>query len=706
MKQKPVFPWFDAKRPFEERVELLLKSLTIKEKLSLLRYDAPAIPRVGIPAFNWWNEALHGVARAGIATVFPQAIGLAATFDPACVKAVACAIAMEGRAKNAASRKLQNTDLKYHNLTYWSPNINIFRDPRWGRGQETYGEDPFLTGEIGKAFVQGLQGDHPKYLLSAACAKHFWGHSGPEELRHGFDAKISPYDAAATYLPAFEKLVCEAHVAGVMGAYNRTNGQACCGSKDYLRDLLRKKWGFDGYTVSDCGAISDIFQHHALVDSMTDAAAMALNNGCNINCGKAFLSLFDAYREGKISSQEIDEALRHALLIQMRLGLFDPDEQVPGAQTPQSVVCCAAHRRLARKAAAESMVLLKNDGTLPLSRDLRAVALAGPNVEAFNGLWGNYNGIGKQMVTPLEGILARLNVGTGVVYVNPNATSRPSITDENPDVVIYVGGFNESLEGEQCRGNLGGDRENLDLPPEQRAELNEIYLKGVKVILVVIGGSPVDLSQDLGRASAILFVPYPGEQGGEALAEILFGKISPSGRLPVTFPYSLKDVPPFEDYCMRGRTYRYATAKPQFPFGFGLSYTKFAYSDLQCTSTGKSIRLAFTLKNTGTFVGDEVVQVYWRQGRGGYPVPNCELVAFRRVSLKPGTSKHVSLTIPKERFVAYGKNGAKKSLAGRSIELFLGGDSSLNAPLTTTIQLYTIGFFHKTHKNIGNTCLF
>ncbi len=687
MNKKPVFPWFDSTRPFGERVELLLKSLTIKEKMSLLRYDTPAIPRVGIPAFNWWNEALHGVARAGKATVFPQAIGLAATFDTQCVKAVGHAIAMEGRAKNAESRKLGNTDLKYHSLTFWSPNINIFRDPRWGRGQETYGEDPFLTGEIGKAFVQGLQGDHPKYLLSAACAKHFWGHSGPEELRHGFDAKISPYDAAATYLPAFEKLVCEAHVAGVMGAYHRTHGQACCGSKNHLRALLRAPWGFQGYTVSDCGAIADIFQHHNLVDSMTDAAAMALNAGCNINCGQAFLTLYDAYREGKISSREIDEALRNALMIQMRLGLFDPDEQVPGAQAPQSVVCCAAHRRLARKAAAESIVLLKNDGILPLSRDLRAVTLAGPNMEAFNGLWGNYNGMADRMVTPLEGILSRLNVGTGVVYVNPDATHRPSPVNEKPDVILYVGGFNEHLEGEQGHGTIGGDRETLGLPPAQRSELDELYLTGVKVVLVVIGGSPVDLSQDIGRAAAILFAPYPGEQGGEALAGILFGDICPSGRLPVTFPFALADVPPFEDYCMRGRTYRYATAKPQFPFGFGLSYTKFAYSGLQCASTRNAVRLTFTLQNTGAVAGDEVVQIYWRHGRGGYPVPNCELAAFRRVSLKPGASKRLSITIPKERFVTYDKNGATRSLAGRSIELFLGGDSSLNAPLTTTIQL-------------------
>ena len=688
------FPWFDSTRSFDERIEILLKQLTRKEKCEQLSFAAPAIPRLGILPCNWWNEALHGVARAGRATVFPQAIALAATFDPALVRRVARAIALEGRAKYHDARRRGNPGRQYLGLTYWSPNINIFRDPRWGRGQETYGEDPLLTAEIGEAFVHGLQGNHPKYLLAAACAKHFWGHSGPEAKRHGFDAQISPYDAEATYLPAFRQLVQNAKVAGVMGAYNRTNGKPCCASTDYLQTLLRKQWGFQGYFTSDCGAICDLAIHHQVAPDLTHAAALALKAGCDLNCGEAFAKLQDALQKKLVTEDDLDDALRRLFAIRFRLGEFDDPARVPAADTPPTIVGCAAHRHLALQAALNSAVLLKNSNNiLPINNlELNSITLAGPNVDGVAPLWANYHGLAAHFDTPLEAMTRWMPPGTAITYVGPSDADRPDLLAANPDVVFYFAGLNEALEGEESMGGSapGGDRASLALPQAQRSELDALYARGAKVVLVVIAGSPLDLTNDLEHAAAILFVPYPGEAGGEAIARLIFGAESPSGRLPVTFPARIEDLPPFEDYSMRNRTYRYCTAKPLFPFGFGLSYTTFQYRDATLQKRGKSLRLSFSLTNTGARDAAEVSQVYLKRADAGtgHPATNCELVAFRRTRLKAGQTRRVAIDLPADRLARIRPDGTRYLPVGEPLEFFVGTDSSLaDAPLRLAITI-------------------
>ena len=691
---KDSLPWFDSTRPFAKRIEQLLRQLTRREKCAQLSFDAPGIPRLDIAPYNWWNEALHGVARSGRATVFPQAIGLAATFDTALVRRVARAIAYEGRAKYHDALRHGRPGRQYLGLTYWSPNINIFRDPRWGRGQETYGEDPFLTAQIGAAFVHGLQGDHPKYLLAAACAKHFWGHSGPEAKRHGFDARISPYDAEATYLPHFRHLVKEAKVAGVMGAYNRINGEGSCASAKYIQGLLRGEWGFKGYFTSDCGALCDLFLHHGLAKDMTHAAALALKAGCDLNCGEAYSKLPEALQKGLITEDDLDTALRRLFAIRFRLGEFDDLTHVPGTGTPPQVVSCPAHRRLALQAALHSAVLLSNPGDfLPLdARKLTCVTIAGPNATKLSALWGNYHGLSAHFDTPLEALTRKLLPGTAINYTGLEENERPDPMTGHPEVVFYFGGLNGSHEGEEgtAAQNLSGDRGDLALPKEQRAELDALYARGAKVVLVVFGGSPLDLAPDCEKAAAVLFAPYPGEAGGEAIARLLLGENGPSGRLPMTFPAHLEDLPPFEDYSMRGRTYRYLTAKPLFPFGFGLSYTTFAYRDAVIRTHGNSLRLSFTLKNTGKCDGDEVAQVYLRRcdSGSGYPATNCELVAFRRVHLKADAERRVTLTIAPEQLERVHPDGTRVFPSGETIELLAGCDSSLvNAPIQLAYTL-------------------
>ncbi len=681
------FPWFDDTLSFEERTELLLKELKIKEKISLLQASSPAVPRLGIPAYNWWNEALHGVARAGRATVFPQAIGFASSFDPALIRRVGRATALEGRAKHRAAKALGNGGLDYFNLTYWTPNINIFRDPRWGRGQETYGEDPYLTSVIGEAMVKGLQGDDKKYLLSAACAKHFWGHSGPESLRHGFNAVIGDYDSASTYLPAFEHLVKKAKVAGVMGAYNRTNGELCCGSVKYIDELLRKEWGFDGYFTSDCGAICDFHINHHAAGDAAESSAIAVRSGCDINCGNCYgEGLYQAYRRKLVSKEDIDSCVRRALMIRMRLGLFDRDGTVPGAETPASVVGCRKHIRLARELAEKSVVLLKNDGILPLDRNISGIGVMGPNCEKYCGLYGNYNGWSDNFVTPVEGILKRINTGSSFTYVTDIKYDSCDILHYKPGAVIYIGGFNKALEGEEAPDGEGGDRKDLGLPDRQRSELDALYARGAKVVLVVMGGSPVDLRRDVGKAAAILFVPYPGEQGGEALGRILFGEVSPSGKLPFTFPFSPEDLPPMEDYSMDNRTYRFIRKKPLFPFGYGLAYTRFSCSGLTAEkSSSGSVKLKLTVSNCGNFDSDEVIQVYIKYGNSGYPVPNCSLAGFKRCHIASGSSKELTVTIDKERFMRFDSKGNKYYPAGEKVTLYTGCDSSLQDAISCEV---------------------
>ena len=688
------FVWYDDSLPFEERVEALIKAMTVQEKVTQLLHEAPAVERLGIPAYNYWNECLHGVARAGLATVFPQAIAMAATFDTDLEYRMGCAIAVEARAKNAAARKFSGdgSSPMYRGLTFWTPNINIFRDPRWGRGQETFGEDPYLTGEMGAALVRALQGDDPKYLKVAACAKHFWGHSGPEAERHQFDAKISKRDAAQTYLPAFKKLVTEAKVEAVMGAYNRTNGQVCCGSAKYIKELLRKKWGFKGHFVSDCWAIMDFHKNHKITADQTASAAYALKNGCNLNCGCSYEKLLDAYKKKMITEADLDDALRHVFMTRMKLGCFDRDELVPLAKTPFSKVHCAEHRAIALEAARKAVVLLKNDGILPL-KPAPKLNLTGPNLNSLTALWGNYNGFSGTMTTVMEGIAANADPATsfeprkGVPLNGPavDCSKQLWFYDKKYPVVV-VAGLDETIEGEE---GDGGERTTTKLPDSQRSLLSALYKEGYKVVLVVMAGSPVDLSEDVKKASAILYASYPGEAGGTAVAEVLFGKITPSGRLPFTVPKDSTRLPDFHDYNMANRTYRYAKNNILFPFGFGLSYTSFAYTGARVSDALASkgrVTVSANVANTGSRDGDEVVQLYLRHTKPGVEAPLVELKGFRRIHLAKGESARVSIEIPAEAFQLVDAQG-RWFMPKDDVELFFGRDSRTPASKILTVKL-------------------
>jgi beta-glucosidase len=584
--------WFDSSLPMDERIESLVSAMTVEEKASQLLYTSKAVPRLGIPEYNWWNECLHGVARAGRATIFPQAVGMASAFDRDIMKRIAVTISDEGRAKYYKAVSEGNRG-QYMGLTYWTPNINIFRDPRWGRGQETYGEDPFLTGELGKAFVSGLQGDHPTRLKAAGCAKHYAVHSGPEGLRHEFDAVVSEKDLRETYLPAFKELVTKANVEAVMGAYNRTNGEVCCGSETLLDRILRKEWAFDGHVVSDCWAIRNFHETHKITKTPEESVALALKNGCDVNCGSTYESMLAALEQGLIDESDIDACLRRAVRARIRLGMFDPVEEDPWKDIKEEVIDCQAHRDLARESAAKSMVLLKNkDGVLPLSDKLNKLLVLGPNAANVEAMIGNYYGSNPRIVTALEGIAGRVSSGTTVDY-------RPGVmidhANENPiqwavfeaasnPVTIAVMGLDQRLEGEEgdsIASPMLGDRFDLELPGEQLDFLKKLREKAQKLVVVVISGSPLILDEVQEFADAVLWTCYPGEEGGNALASVLFGDVNPSGRLPITFPRSVEDLPPFEDYSMKGRTYRYMEKAPLYPFGFGLSYTEFLYTGLK-----------------------------------------------------------------------------------------------------------------------------
>ncbi len=657
----------------------LVSQMTLEEKASQLRYDAPAIERLGVPAYNWWNEALHGIARAGTATMFPQAIGLAAMFDADLMEKIADTIATEGRAKYNMQSRRGDRDL-YKGLTFWSPNINIFRDPRWGRGQETYGEDPYLTARLGVRFVNGLQGKG-KYMKAAACAKHFAVHSGPESLRHAFDAVASKKDMAETYLYAFRALVREAGVEAVMGAYNRVNGEPACGSKTLLCDILRGEWGFEGHVVSDCWAIADFHLHHHVTDTAPESAALALQNGCDVNCGNTYLHLLAAYQEGRVTEAQIEESAVRAFTCRYLLGLF-ADDCAYDAIDP-IVTDCDEHAALALEAARKSIVLLKNDGLLPLSTDqLKTVAVVGPNADSLACLEGNYAGTASRAVTYLEGIRAACEGRARVLYsagchLYKDRTSGLSRADdriaetrymaETADVTILCLGLDPTIEGEQ--GDTGnpyssGDKRDLLFPPPQRALLDAVTAAGKPVVVVVSAGSA--LCAD--RGNAILQAWYPGQAGGAALADILFGKVSPSGRLPVTFYRDVDDLPDFCDYAMQNRTYRYFTGEPLYPFGHGLSYAKFRYAN--AAFDGNAVLV--DIENTGAVAADEVAQVYVRQEGSTLAPPNPALCAFARVSLAPGEKARVSLPVAPDAFLAVNENGAFVKDA-RGFTLYVGG---------------------------------
>lgn len=652
----PIFR--NASAPIEKRINDLIRRLTLEEKISLLGHRSKAVPRLDIPAYNWWNEALHGVARAGQATVFPQAIAMAATFNDRLMWQAANVISTEARAKyNLAIAR--DRHLQYMGLTFWSPNINIFRDPRWGRGQETYGEDPFLTGSMGVAFVKGLQGNDPVYLKTAACAKHFAAHSGPEAGRHSFNAIVDEKDLRETYLYAFKKLV-DAGVASVMCGYNRLNDQPCCTNDALLKQILRREWGFKGYLVTDCWALEDIWRSHKVMNNSIEVAAAALKAGINLDCSNMLQDdLLKAYHQKLITLTEIDSALSGNLRTQFRLGFFDEKKNVPFSIYGNDSVHTQNHIDLARTAAQQSMVLLKNDkGLLPLDPGkFGSIMVLGPNAGALDPLVANYHGMSGDMVTFAEGITKAAGPATSVQYdqgSDYNDTTRFGglWTAGESDITIAVIGLTPVLEGEEGDAFLaanGGDKLSLDLPAAHVKLLMELRTKNKPVIVVVTAGSAVNIAAIEPYADAIILAWYPGEQGGNALADILFGKVSPSGRLPVTFYKSLTDLPPYESYKTSGRTYRYFTGAVQYPFGYGLSYTSFEYAWIKqpgkIRSLKDSVMFTVSVKNVGGMDGDEVCQVYIQ-----YPqlerMPVKELKAFKRVHVEKGKEGLLQFAIP------------------------------------------------------------
>jgi beta-glucosidase len=823
-------PWLDTRQSFEQRAAELVAQMTLEEKVAQMQNSAPAIPRLDVPAYNWWSEGLHGVARAGQATVFPQAIGLAATFDPTLLETEANAISDEARAKYNQFQREGMHD-RYQGLTFWSPNINIFRDPRWGRGQETYGEDPFLTARMGVAFVRGMQGDDARYRKLDATAKHYAVHSGPESTRHHFDVHPSERDLYETYLPAFQALVQQGQVDAVMGAYNRVNGEPATASQRLLQDILRRDWGFKGYVVSDCDAVEDIYKYHKVVGTAEQAAAMAVKHGDDLDCGTTYAALINAVHQGMVSEADIDVSLTRLMTARMRLGMFDPPAMVPWSKLPYSVNQSPQHDALARRAADESLVLLKNDGLLPLSRNLKRIAVIGPTADSLRALLGNYNGTPAAPVTILAGIRAAVPqaqvtyvAGAALVegmgghgdatlipptYLRPSATSDehglkveyfrgegfnttpvltridPSIdfrwddatpTDDmvmqgelpaekalssnnfsvrwsgqllppvtgrytldaaaldgfrvyldgklvldgwrvggdakapkqaeldlkagepydlrieyaknsrnnnvqlawhlpnakppfdealaaarNADLVVFVGGLTADLEGEQMDvsypGFAGGDRTDLRLPATQEKLLEALQATGKPVVLVLTSGSALAIDWAQQHVSAILMAWYPGQRGGTAVADALFGDTNPAGRLPVTFYKADETLPAFDDYNMDGRTYRYFKGTPLYPFGYGLSYTRFTYSNLQLTRddvrSDETLNASVDVTNSGAREGDEVVQLYLRALDAPHARANRELRGFARIHLKPGEHQRVSFAITPTRDLHY-----------------------------------------------------
>ena len=658
--------WFDTSLSHNERIDYLIEAMTVEEKISQLLDVCPPIERLGIPEYNWWNEALHGVARNGRATVFPQAIAFGATFDEELIHRVGTAISDEARAKYNEAIKLDNRS-RYAGLTFWSPNVNIFRDGRWGRGQETYGEDPFLTSKIGVNFVKGLQGDNPDYMKTAACAKHYAVHSGPEELRHEFNAVVNKKDLFETYLPAFKALVQEANVEGVMGAYNRTLGEACSGSPYLLQDILRKEWGFKGYIVSDCGAISDFHRFHKVTKTPEESAALALINGTNINCGKVYKVLNKSLEQNLVTEALIDLRLKEGFLTRFKLGMFDPIGTNPYDNITAEVVNSDKHRAIAKEVAEKSIVLLKNkNNILPLKKDTRTVFVVGPNASSEEVLLGNYYGLTGSSQTILDGIVSKVSVGTSINYKygilpyreNSNPIDWATGNAAKVDVTIAVMGISglfEGEEGEAIASTFKGDKKDLKLPENQINFIKKMRKKSKKpIVLVLTGGSPIAIPELHDLVDAVVFAWYPGEEGGTAVANILFGDISPSGKLPVTFPKSVDQLPAYEDYNMKGRTYKYMTEEPLYPFGFGLSYTTFTYKSLK---VDKNYNASVTVTNTGNYDAEDVVQLYISSPLAGTKDPIYDLKAFKRVHLKSGETKTIDFKLNKDTFNQFNEAG-------------------------------------------------
>jgi beta-glucosidase len=707
--------WRDSAKPLDARIDDLIHRMSLAEKVAQLKNAAPGIARLGLPAYDYWNEALHGVANNNIATVFPEPVGAASSWNLKLFHEEGTIIGIEGRAKHNDYVNQHNGDSKWWaGITFWTPNINIFRDPRWGRGQETFGEDPYLTSEIGIEYVKGIQGDDPNYMLAMACAKHFAVHSGPEADRHRFDAKISDRDLFETYLPQFERVVREGHVAGVMSAYNSVDGVPCSANSFLLEELLRKKWGFAGYVVSDCDAVRDVWgarQHH-YVNTAEEAAAAAVKAGCNLCCGGDYNALVRAVQNGLITEKEIDQALHHTLWTRFRLGMFDPPDKVPYAKYTLKDNDTPEHRQVALELARQSLVLLKNDGILPLDRaKYKRISVIGPNGDSKTMLNGNYHGTPSHPISILSGIKQLAELGIEVTFAlgspitadrrtaawsaQDNTSTRPleELTSEAlknaaaADLIIYVGGITPGQEGE------GFDRTAIELPEVQEKLLQALESTHKPMVMVNCSGSAIALASEDEHLSAILQAWYPGEEGGRAVAEVLFGEVNPSGHLPVTFYRATSDLPTFTDYSMANRTYRYFTGKPLYAFGHGLSYTTFDYSagrlDSNKIAPNGKVNVTFTIKNTGQRDGDDVAQLYFRHVNSKVSQAKLALCGFRRVSLKSGGAAEVTIEVPAERLRYWDEETKRYIVEPGEYEFLVGAASDkikLKLPMTVTTQ--------------------
>jgi beta-glucosidase len=710
--QAQTYPFNDSNLPVDRRVNDLVSRLTLEEKVLQMLNDAPAIDRLGIPSYNWWNECLHGIGRTKYkVTVFPQAIAMAAAWDTPTFGQVAEAISDEGRAIYHDASSKGNRAI-YYGLTYWTPNINIFRDPRWGRGQETYGEDPFLTASLGKVFVKGLQGDDPNYLKAAACAKHYAVHSGPENTRHTFNTVVSDYDLWDTYLPAFQELVVNAHVAGVMCAYNAYDGQPCCGSDLFLQQILRGEWGFKGYLTSDCGAIDDFYKNHKTHTDAAYASADAVFHGTDVECGnETYKSLVNAVHSGLITENQIDISLKRLFEIRFRLGMFDPADKVPYSKIGLDVLESPAHQALASKISRESIVLLKNEsplnppqggltpspegrvgvGLLPLSKKLKKVAVIGPNADNETTVLGNYNGFPSEIITPLKAIQNKLKgvevtYEQGVDFVLPVDNQAEKIAAlakrlKGYDVVIYVGGISPKIEGEEMpvkmEGFAGGDRTSILLPKVQTQLMQAIQAENIPLVFVMMTGSAIATPWESANVPAIVNAWYGGQDAGNAIADVLFGDYNPSGKLPVTFYAKDSDLPPFNNYNMKNRTYRYFDGETLYPFGYGLSYTQFAYeivNEKPQITANETLTIEVKVTNTGKQEGGEVAQLYVSHPEITGQKALYALKGFERIHLKAGQSQTVKFTLTPKELATIDRDGASQVNSG-TLKIYVGGTS-------------------------------
>ncbi|MCU4174397.1 glycoside hydrolase family 3 C-terminal domain-containing protein [Carboxylicivirga sp. N1Y90] len=699
--------FLDHRIDIEERLNLIINELTLEEKCAQLMHDAPGIERLGIKPYNWWNEALHGVARMGRATIFPQPIAMASTFDPLLIESVASAISDEGRAKFNIAQKNGNY-LQYAGLTYWSPNVNIFRDPRWGRGMETWGEDPFLSGILGGAFVQGIQGYDSTYLKAAACAKHYAVHNGPEGLRHSFNAYSSPKDLYETYLPAFKMLVTDYNVEAVMCAYNRTLDVPCCGSTLLLTDILRSNWGFKGHVMSDCGALANFHGLHQYTNNPKESSAEAIKHDVSLNCGTTYKNLVETVNAGLLSEVDIDRNLRLLWRTRFKLGLFDPYGDNPYNNLGPEVVNSKQNIDLARQSAQKSIVLLKNNGALPLKKDINHLFAIGPLAADVDVMLGNYNGMSGNVVSVIEGIAGAVSLGTRFEYrhgfllseENKNPIGWAISEARGAEACIAVVGINTLLEGEEGEA-IGSahksDRSDLKLPGKQLDYLKQIREGQDKpLIVVVMGGSPIALEEVQEFADAVIMAWYPGEQGGNAIADIIFGNASPTGKLPITFPKSIEQLPPYEDYTMYGRTYKYMKEEPLYPFGFGLNYADLNFSNIEVNKQnyqfGEAITITADLNNKSDFDAEETVQLYVSALDAPFPVPTYDLKGFRRENIKANGSTQISFTIDSSDLYNIDENGEEQYIKGK-YRFYIGSTLpsqravDLGAPKSVSIEI-------------------